>query len=70
VVLSRRSLPQRLISGTSLVAVVSTGVFSSINYAGASCVDLGAAACICATAVIMAPLGAHATSVLNCQASA
>lgn len=63
-----RSLPQRLISGTSLVAVVSTGVFSSINYAGASCVDLGAAACICATAVIMAPLGAHATSVLNCQA--
>jgi len=63
-----RSIPQRLVSGTSLTAVVTTGVFSTLSYLGAERVDLGAAACICATAMATAPLGARLTARLDCQA--
>mmetsp|Transcript_19202 Transcript_19202/g.48847 ORF Transcript_19202/g.48847 Transcript_19202/m.48847 type:complete len:453 (-) Transcript_19202:221-1579(-) len=61
-----RSLPQRVISGTSLAAVVATGTASGYVYWQSGCVDLTSAAVIAGCAVLSAPLGARATHLFDC----
>lgn len=63
-----RPLPCRLVSGTSLAAVVSTAIASAYTYSSQGCVDLGAAALISPAAMLTAPLGARLTARLNCTA--
>lgn len=68
IVSSCKTIPQRLVSGTSLAAVVSTAVASAYTYSAQGCVDLGAAALISPAAMLTAPLGARLTARLNCTA--
>lgn len=51
------SLPQRLISGTSLAAVVTTGFVSGLVYQRVGSLDLTSSAVIALSAVVTAPLG-------------
>ena len=55
----------RLVSGTSLVAVVSTALASSYTYISHGVVDATAALVISCCAVLTAPLGANLTATLN-----
>ncbi|PRW45493.1 4-toluene sulfonate uptake permease [Chlorella sorokiniana] len=68
IVSSCKNIPQRLVSGTSLAAVVSTAVASAYTYSAQGCIDLGAAALISPAAMLTAPLGARLTARLNCTA--
>lgn len=63
-----KALPQRLVSGTSLVAVVSTALASSYTYLSHGVVDIAAALLISCCAVLTAPLGANLTATLNALA--
>lgn len=62
-----RSVPQRVISGTSLAAVAATGFTAGAVYWASDCVDTRSAAVLAATAVITAPLGAKMTHRVDCQ---
>eukprot|EP00877_Chromochloris_zofingiensis_P009104 jgi/Chrzof1/4447/Cz14g13150.t1 len=64
-----RSIPQRVISGTSLAAVAATGTTAGYVYWQNGHVDLKSAAMLAAGAVILAPLGARATHMVNCKVS-
>ena len=57
----------RLVSGTSLVAVVSTALASSYTYLSHGVVDTAAALLISCCAVLTAPIGANLTATLNAQ---
>ena len=59
----------RLVSGTSLVAVVSTALASSYTYVSHGVVDATAALVISCCAVLTAPLGANLTATLNATVS-
>jgi uncharacterized protein len=63
-----KTVPQRLVSGTSLAAVVSTAAVSAATFAQSGCVDFAAAAIISPIAMLTAPLGANMTTKLNCTA--
>ncbi|PRW32592.1 4-toluene sulfonate uptake permease [Chlorella sorokiniana] len=62
------SIPQRILSGTSLVAVLTTACISTATFAANGCIDLPASLLIAPPAVLLAPLGARFTSRLNCNA--
>lgn len=64
---TRRSIPQRVISGTSLAAVIATGAAAGSVYWGASQVDLVSAAVVASSALLTAPMGARATHAFNCN---
>ena len=59
----------RLVSGTSLVAVVSTALASSYTYVSHGVVDAAAALVISCCAVLTAPLGANLTATFNATVS-
>lgn len=61
-----RSIPQRVVSGTSLAAVLGTAVASASAYAASDRVDLVSAALVASAAVLTAPLGARLASRLDC----
>lgn len=65
-----RQIPQRVISGTSLAAVATTGATAGLVYWLNGHVDVRSAALLAAGAVVMAPLGARATHHFNCQVGA
>ena len=58
---------RRLVSGTSLVAVLATAAAATKTYSAASVVDPAAAALIGAAAVCTAPLGAWLTTKLDAK---
>ena len=62
------SIAQRIVSGTSLAAVLSTALASATVFSQGGCVDVGAAAVISPVAALMAPLGARLTMRLDCNA--
>lgn len=66
-ILYRRTIPQRVIAGTSLAAVATTGVSAGGMLLASGVVDLTSAALIAGAALGMAPLGAKATRMFNCQ---
>ena len=55
-------IPQRVITGTSLIAVLSTASVSSINFWNGDSIDFAAAAVVGSAAMLFAPLGATATT--------
>ena len=57
-------IPQRVITGTSLVAVLATASVSTVNFAQGGQIDF-AAAVVGAAAMVFAPLGARATAALD-----
>jgi uncharacterized membrane protein YfcA len=63
----RRSIPQRVISGTSLAAVVATGSTAGAVYLGSGAVDATSALLIAGGAVLTAPIGALWTARMNCE---
>ncbi|GAB4821436.1 hypothetical protein N2152v2_008482 [Parachlorella kessleri] len=63
-----RSIPQRVVSGTSLAAVVSTALVSSATYAQGGLVDPLSALLISPVAMLAAPWGAKWTARLDCAA--
>lgn len=58
-------IPQRVITGTSLVAVLATASVSTVNFVQGGQIDFAAAAVVGAAAMISAPLGARATAALD-----
>lgn len=56
------SLPPRVSSGTSLAAVVATGLCAGAHYAKEGCLDTTAAATVAVAAVATSPLGAMCTA--------
>ena len=60
-------IPQRVVTGTSLVAVLATAAVSAANFNAAGCVDHTAAAILGATAMLSAPIGARLTSRMDCE---
>ena len=58
----------RVVSGTSLAAVLATAVTSAYTYSAQGCVDPGAALLIAPAALLTAPLGARLTARLDCTA--
>ena len=58
-------IPQRVITGTSLVAVIATASVSTVRFVRGDQVDVAAAAVIGAAAMVFAPLGARATAALD-----
>ncbi|GFR45702.1 hypothetical protein Agub_g7012 [Astrephomene gubernaculifera] len=62
-----KSIPQRVISGTSLAAVAATGSAAGFVYWSSGAVDLTSAALIAAAAVATVPLGARATHAFDCS---
>ena len=58
-------IPQRVITGTSLVAVLATASVSTVNFAQGGQIDFAAAAVVGAAAMVFAPLGARATAALD-----
>ena len=62
-----KTIPQRVVSGTSLAAVLSTATASAATYAQAGCIDFGAASIISPVAMLLAPFGARATMRFDCQ---
>lgn len=62
------SIPQRVVSGTSLAAVISTATVSASTFASNGCIDVAAAAIIAPAAMIAAPFGARMTRQMNCVA--
>lgn len=61
-----KTIPQRVVSGTSLAAVATTGSIAGYIYAGSGLVDLPSAAILMFGAMLTAPLGARATHVFDC----
>ncbi|WIA20878.1 hypothetical protein OEZ85_005225 [Tetradesmus obliquus] len=61
------AVPQRIISGTSLAAVATTGATAGAVYWSSDCVDARSAAVLAATAVLTAPFGAKMTHRVDCQ---
>ncbi|GIL64739.1 hypothetical protein Vafri_18618 [Volvox africanus] len=61
-----KTIPQRVISGTSLAAVAATGSAAGFVYWSSGAVDLTSAALISAAAIATAPLGARATHAFDC----
>lgn len=61
------TIPQRVLTGTSLGAVVSTAVASGSVFMSHESVDTGSAALIAASAMLTAPIGARLTSRLDCR---
>jgi len=68
VLASSTSIPQRVVSGTSLVAVVATAAVSARTFASEGLVDARAAGILGASAMVSAPLGARLTARMNCDA--
>lgn len=62
------TIPQRLVSGTSLAAVISTAVVSASTFSNSGYVDVAAAVLIAPAAMVAAPMGAKMTSKMNCAA--
>lgn len=62
-----KTMPQRIITGTSLGAVLSTALASGSMFATSDCVDVPSAILIATSSMIMAPLGARLTARLNCS---
>ncbi|KAI8470128.1 MAG: sulfite exporter TauE/SafE-domain-containing protein [Monoraphidium minutum] len=62
------SIPQRVISGTSLAAVVATGSTAGAVYLGSGLVDATSALLLAGGAVLTARLGARYTARLDCEA--
>lgn len=62
-----RSIPQRVISGTSLAAVATTGATAGAVYWSSDCVEVRTAALLAAAAVVTAPFGAKLTHKVDCQ---
>ena len=62
---SCQGVAQKVVSGTSLVAVLATSAISTTQYVRTDAVDVPAAAIVAATAVLSAPAGARATTVLS-----
>jgi uncharacterized membrane protein YfcA len=60
-----KNIPQKLVSGTSLVAVLSTAVASAATFGSGGCVDVAAAAIVSPFAMMTAPFGARLTTKLN-----
>ena len=60
-------IPQRVIVGTSLIAVLATASFASLNFYTAGAVDFVCAAVVGSAAFVFAPLGAMSTAKLNAQ---
>lgn len=60
-------IPQRVVTGTSLVAVLATAAVSAANFTAAGCVDHNAALILGATAMLSAPIGARLTSRMDCE---
>ena len=58
-------IPQRVITGTSLVAVLATASVSTVNFVQGGQIDFVAAAVVGAAAMVSAPLGARATAALD-----
>lgn len=61
------SIPQRVLTGTSLGAVVSTALASGAVFTAHDSVDVGSAALIAASAILTAPIGAKMTRRLDCR---
>jgi uncharacterized membrane protein YfcA len=61
-----KNIPQKLVSGTSLAAVLSTALASAMTFSSGGCVDIAAAAIISPLAMMTAPFGARLTTKLNC----
>ncbi|KAF6252343.1 hypothetical protein COO60DRAFT_1704334 [Scenedesmus sp. NREL 46B-D3] len=61
------AVPQRIISGTSLAAVATTGATAGAVYWSSGCVDARSAAVMAATAMLTAPFGAKMTHRVDCQ---
>ena len=59
-------IPQRVVTGTSLIAVLSTAAVSTYNFSHAGLVDPTAAAIIGGAAMLSAPFGARLTTRLDC----
>jgi uncharacterized membrane protein YfcA len=55
-------IPQRVVTGTSLIAVLSTAAVSTYNFSHAGLVDPTAAAIIGGAAMLSAPFGARLTT--------
>lgn len=62
-----RTIPQRVISGTSLAAVATCGAAAGSVYAANGAVDATSAAVLAAMAVGLAPLGARAAHAVDCN---
>lgn len=62
-----KSMPQRIITGTSLGAVLSTALASGSMFATSDCVDIPSAILIATSSMVMAPLGARLTARMNCS---
>ncbi|GAB4817746.1 hypothetical protein N2152v2_004792 [Parachlorella kessleri] len=61
-------IPQRVIAGTSLAAVLSTALTSTATFSASGCIDPVASLAITLPAIALAPLGARLTSRLDCAA--
>ncbi|KAG2482413.1 hypothetical protein HYH03_018648 [Edaphochlamys debaryana] len=61
-----KAIPQRVISGTSLAAVATTGAAAGSVYYASGAVDPTSAAIIAASALATTPLGARATKAFDC----
>lgn len=61
------TIPQRVLTGTSLGAVVSTALASGSVFISHESVDVGSAALIAGSAMLTAPFGARLTSRLDCR---
>jgi len=60
-----KTIPQRVISGTSLAAVISTGCSASYTYGSNGFVDPVYAFIIAVSAIVTAPLGARMTKAVD-----
>jgi uncharacterized membrane protein YfcA len=60
-------IPQRIVTGTSLIAVLSTAAVSTYNFSQGGCVDPTAAAILGASAMLSAPIGALLTTRMDCN---
>ena len=61
------SIPQRVLTGTSLGAVISTALASGSVFMSHDSVDVASASLIAASAMLTAPIGARLTSRLDCR---
>ena len=59
-------IPQRVVTGTSLIAVLSTAGVATYNFSHAGLVDPTAAAILGGSAMLSAPFGARLTTRLDC----
>ena len=59
-------IPQRVVTGTSLIAVLSTAGVATYNFSHAGLVDPTAAAILGGSAMLSAPFGARLTTKLDC----